>query len=377
MTLAQVLDRYNTQHAANLPSKDSADKAVRRWVEFFGVATLSELTVHRQEEFVADLRRQGLADGTIKRTLGVGTAALNRAHERGELLAVPHIITVEGSQPRDLVLDVEDLRCFWQAIEEPHLRHYFVLLVGTGARPSAVLDLTKFQVDLPRRLLDLNPAGRRQTKKRRPIIRICYSLVPWLKAMSGSVLVSWKGRKVDRVTTSWEKARARAVASIRNEGAGLARRLRRIGDHAAARAAAASARERGETMAQVTAYTIRHTVATWLDEQNVPENEIASFLGHRTENRATGWYINRRVYREEYQANVAAALDRLFAEAGLRNDNAPAATEASSDPIVVHPARAISVRVSKQPAPESRETLGAGEGIRTLDPNLGKVVLYP
>ena len=49
------------------------------------------------------------------------------------------------------------------------------------------------------------------------------------------------------------------------------------------------------------------------------------------------------------------------------------------------------LRIPSQPAPEKqkrpqrtvfnhmifREKSGAGEGIRTLDPNLGKVVLYP
>ena len=130
-------------------------------------------------------------------------------------------------------------------------------------------------------------------------------------------------------------------------------------------------------MAEVTAYTIRHTVATWLYEQNVPENEIASFLGHRFENRATGWYVSGRIYREEYQANVVTALDRLFAEVGLENNDAPAATGASSDPIVKPLVRVSSVGASKRPALQTVEKLGAGEGIRTLDPNLGKVVLYP
>ena len=39
--------------------------------------------------------------------------------------------------------------------------------------------------------------------------------------------------------------------------------------------------------------------------------------------------------------------------------------------------RADSLQTKVATGRETLETLGAGEGIRTLDPNLGKVVLYP
>jgi hypothetical protein len=39
--------------------------------------------------------------------------------------------------------------------------------------------------------------------------------------------------------------------------------------------------------------------------------------------------------------------------------------------------RASDVSLPERQAWEPVETSGAGEGIRTLDPNLGKVVLYP
>jgi hypothetical protein len=43
--------------------------------------------------------------------------------------------------------------------------------------------------------------------------------------------------------------------------------------------------------------------------------------------------------------------------------------------VVTHRRRANALRV--EPVDISAAVIGAGEGIRTLDPNLGKVVLYP
>src|SRR3546814_14319729 len=40
------------------------------------------------------------------------------------------------------------------------------------ARPSAILELTWDRVDFERRLIDLNPAGRKQTAKRRPVVKM-------------------------------------------------------------------------------------------------------------------------------------------------------------------------------------------------------------
>ena len=40
------------------------------------------------------------------------------------------------------------------------------------ARPSAILELTWDRVDFGRRLIDLNPAGRKQTAKRRPVVKM-------------------------------------------------------------------------------------------------------------------------------------------------------------------------------------------------------------
>ncbi len=118
----------------------------------------------------------------------------------------------------------------------------------------------------------------------------------------------------------------------------------------------------------VTAYTVRHTVATELMARGVPELEIAAIMGHRMPNsRTTGRYLH---VAPERLASARKALD------DLANDIARAATRAMEPDNM----RASCVLVSRQSGgnPTAKPLNdGAGEGIRTLDPNLGKVVLYP
>src|SRR3546814_16993341 len=49
---------------------------------------------------------------------------------------------------------------------------YVLLGLYTMARPSAILELTWDRVDFERRLIDLNPAGRKQTAQRRPVVKM-------------------------------------------------------------------------------------------------------------------------------------------------------------------------------------------------------------
>ena len=97
----------------------------------------------------------------------------------------------------------------------------------------------------------------------------------------------------------------------------------------ALRASWSAARIRAGLDREVVPYTIRHTVATWLDEQAVPEGEIGQWLGHGKESTTRRWYIKRRVYRPDYLAAAAAAVDRLLKATMSEAEVAPT-TPASS-----------------------------------------------
>ena len=96
----------------------------------------------------------------------------------------------------------------WAAAEEPHLQIFLVILLNTGARPNAILKVTRFQVDLERRLLNLQPRGEEETNKRNPVLPITDALLPWLEAATGDHAVSWRGKPLDSIKSVWRRARA-------------------------------------------------------------------------------------------------------------------------------------------------------------------------
>jgi hypothetical protein len=112
------------------------------------------------------------------------------------------------------------------------LLRYLRVAVATWARPEEIFDLAEGQWVSSAGVLNLNPAGRRQTKKYRTSIPIPRQFVPYLDEMRGSYM------KVTLVRTSWEKMRkaiglptARAEAGeklIRRSMATIARK--RIGE---------------------------------------------------------------------------------------------------------------------------------------------------
>jgi integrase len=296
--------------------------------------------------FVAELRGRGWADSYIRRILGTGLAAMNFAYEAGELASAPRIrpgkLGLGQGTPRQRILEVEELARFYDAIEERELARYFVLLIATGSRPGAALGLTRSRVDLVRDRVDFQDRDTAPTAKRQPILPIVPGLRPWLAAsaeVAGDFVV---GRRDKALKLLWRAARTRAGLD-----------------------------------ADVVPYAVRHTVATWLAEQDVPDPQIDAWLGHAKASTAGTWYIRRRVYHAEYLSKAAAAIEALLARIAAQSERARPAS------LTLSPEDFSGVRASGvQPPSHLRgrnlvNSFGAGEGIRTLDPNLGKVVLYP
>jgi integrase len=141
------------------------------------------------------------------------------------------------------------MKALWDAKMPDHLRVFLVLAINTAARPEALLELRREQIDVERRLLHLNPIGRTQTKKHRPTLPISNTLLPWL-SLERDYQVQWKKEQdlpIDSIKTSWRKLRTEADLDT-----------------------------------NVVPYTIRHTIATELRSRSVPEWECRGFMGHRS-----------------------------------------------------------------------------------------------
>ena len=158
-------------------------------------------------------------------------------------------------------------------------------------------------------------------------------LRPWIEAVPAGPLVAYRGRPVKKLNGAFQTVR---------DAAGFGK--------------------------DVVPYTVRHTVATQLRARGVPELELAGFLGHLMPNiKTTGRYTH---VAPDHLAKARVALD------DLANDIARVATRAMVPTMMRASSVLVSHRADGDP-PFKPLIAGAGEGIRTLDPDLGKVVLYP
>jgi integrase len=164
---------------------------------------------------------------------------------------------------------------FFAEVKAPHARLYVLLGLFTMARPSAILDLTWDRVDFARGLIDLNPAGRKQTAKRRPV-------VPMNDELREALEAAYKARQCAYVVEHG----AKQVASVKK--------------------AFAAASDRSGV--RVTPYTLRHTGAVWAAEAGISMAALAQYMGHESSATTETHYAR---FTPGYLANVANAVQRV------------------------------------------------------------------
>lgn len=242
-----VLKRYLVRHGNSIPSSGVAKRSVDLWEEFWGSKAVSELTVDAQEDFLSWLRAKSYSEGYVRRVAGVGKAALNRACKRQEVTEVPWVELPPIGEPFPHTASLEQLAALLNAIpKKSHLWTYCMIRLCTGCRGDAALDLQPFQIDLDANLIRLNPEGRQQTKKYRPVVPLTSTLRRELTGISAAHYVNWHGRKIKSIKKAW-----------------------------------AALRKKAKLPEWFAPKVLRHTVATELRRRGVPHWEVSGQIGHK------------------------------------------------------------------------------------------------
>ena len=177
------------------------------------------------------------------------------------------------AKPRDRYLTRPELAKLLDHIETPHVRLFVILAVTTGARMSALLDLTWDRVDLAKGIINLNPAGRNETNKRRAVVPIASRADAELRiALEGALteyVIEYAGGPVKSVKKAIQAASMRSGVKC-------------------------------------SAHVFRHTAGVWMAEADVPMQKIAQYLGH-TSTRVTETTYAR--YSPSFMRDASAALD--------------------------------------------------------------------
>jgi integrase len=318
--LAEVLQAYYIHYAQHLPSAPAQRAAQRDALDLWGDANVSALTRNKQLELVTALRERGLSDWTIDGRLNRIWAAMSWCKRDNKDLVIPEQITAEDWKPvlvdRDRTFSLEELAALFNAAAarpenerytREHWWRFLVLAVGTASREAALRELTWDRVDLRLGRIQLNPEGRRQTKKRRPTIVIAPTLA--------AELAAWREEDVAAGAATHAKVPPRPPGAAGTLGTrGEAHVITYYGKPLATR-------EFFDLLAEKAGVSggpnvIRHTVRTWLAEDGVPDSEADVFMGHREEGSPTGRRYKHR--RPEYLRNVADSIEGLYeAVAGL------------------------------------------------------------
>jgi integrase len=212
LTVSQALDDYwNEYWVPKLKEEDRRDKdtseyyAIPHLKAFMGDRPVVELTdddIKGDNGFIAAKRagKRGLGrragSGWIARELSVLVAAINHEVAKKRLKAdeAPSIYLPPQPEPRDRWLRrtpepdgrPSELVRALSITETPKGKltracRFRWLAYYTAGRRAAILELTQSQVDLEANVIRLNPRGRVQNKKRRPIVPIDSELRPLLE----------------------------------------------------------------------------------------------------------------------------------------------------------------------------------------------------
>ena len=289
--IIDVLDRHYLRHASRLASRATYKNCYKLWGEFFGDDTVAGLTPNRQREFKVWLEARGLSDGYVRRVIGDGKAAINHAWQEGEIQQVPFIKLppIAAGYPHWARRD-QLVKLLNSPSMPEHVFTFCMIRLNTGCRGDAARDLQPFQIDWDAGLIQLNPPGRRQTKKYRPIVPLTDFLRDYLRRL-GHVdrYVHWHGRRVESLKTTW-----RAV------------------------------RKAADLPAWFTPRVLRHTVGTELRRRGVPGWDVSGQLGHK-KGESAGTTENYAKFDPAFMARAKDAFDawmeELSAEVPRMRDN--------------------------------------------------------
>lgn len=272
ITVAYIWDQYRTENAVKRIAANMvfSGKAV---LPVFGDMRPDEVTTTTCRAYTARRRKAGRKPGTVWTELNHLQIALNWAARQR---LIPHAISIERPMkppPRDRRLTRAEARRLQDAADSPHVALAIALMLGTGARVGAILDLTWDRVDFASGLVTYaNPddTGRRKGRATVPMTRdLRQRLEDARRGAQTDYVVEWAARPVKSIKRGFARAVARAE------------------------------------LEDVTPHVLRHTAASWMAEAGHPMTEIAAVLGH-SDSRTT-----ERIYARFSPAYLRGAISAL------------------------------------------------------------------
>lgn len=321
LLLVRAIADYLTshQHLASISAIRPRLNHVLRYVAAIGTADIRCEQV--TEDWVEQFRKWLLADpvvstagtkraeprslSTVENSVLQLAAAINAAHGRGDAARPAQfqpIQTRELNRTPQRRLSIEELAAAFRYATDRRfpkkrlaLHRFLMLSVGTAARPDAAHDFStvaaKRQWNSDRRVLSLNPSGRRQTKKHRATV-----IAPWQLA-----------KRIDEVAGNFVEA-----VSVRSAWDSMCDDLGWPRDGEAGmkivrRSVAQLLRDAGTPRAWSTGWQS--------PDRKVPTEQIELQLGHRQLDSVSDLYA---AFDPDYLSAATAAIESIIDEIEAR-----------------------------------------------------------
>lgn len=224
--------------------------------------------------YTADRRKQGRKDGSIHTELGHLRSVLVWAQRQRLTTFAPHIERPTKPEPKEGYLTRAEASRLVEASNAPHIKTAIFLMIGTGARNEAALQLTWDRVNFDTKMIQLrNPFDPARRKGRATVPMNAKLLVALQTAKEGALspyVIEWAGGPVKSIKKG-----------IKTAGAAIGR-------------------------PDVSPHMLRHSAAVWLAEDGHSMEEIAQFLGHGNTRITASVYAR---YSPGYLRRLAASLE--------------------------------------------------------------------
>lgn len=272
-TVELLLDTYLDAKKGNVTSWDSLYYPAQALKEHFGKTQPRHITEFQVRQYHKAMKKKGRSNGTTIKHLNTLRMALSWCKQRRWIEDVPYIPFPPKPHPVERWLTTEEVSKLVDACKQPHVKLFIELAVKTGARKSAILQLTWDRVSFDRDLIFYPLPGIEHGKKRRAIVPISKNLKKSLTEARELAQTDWvieyNGNPLSDLKTAWKTAL---------KASGI--------DHCRM-------------------HDLRHTCATWLIMQGTSFERVARMLGDSVQ-------VIERVYGHhapDYLKDAAEAID--------------------------------------------------------------------
>lgn len=297
-----ALLRYIREHGEDVMRLDTVKSSARAWIGFLmqdelgtgaTVADIDKLMLARFRRWrmaphewevpfggkVYRHKSAGVTAEAVQRNLDDLRAAMNHgeAAQRFTAPKIPSLPSTMRAEPRSTILTMPQLGAIWgYARQDWPVWREISLQIATGCRPGAAMAFDPAR-QWNGALIDLQSPDRQRTKKRNALVAAIEPVKPILDAWALCPHPRVASRK-----TWWRTARP--ALGLPDE---------------------------------VIAYTIRHTVLTFLEMEGVPRFQIEAAAGHAPRGTTARHYLH---YDPSEAPKLTAALTKLWEQAWSEAD---------------------------------------------------------